>query len=143
MGISMMQTNRGEVEAEEQEENDSRLEESSGSSQPPSNSSSKSSMGEVPEVENDLDDGSGEKTSTVEPEPSKGKVSRKASKPAAHQMSDSSDSDIPLSKARQKRKKKAPRKLNDSFSGSEFEENSDSEPEAAVTVKKAKKVTKK
>jgi len=142
--ISMMRTNRGEVEAEEQEENDSRLEESSGSSQPPSNSSSKSSMGEVPEVENDLDDGLGEKTSSVEPEPSKGKVSRKASKPAAHQMSDSSDSDIPLSKARQKRKKKMPRKLNDSFSGSELEEeNSDSEPEDAVRVKKAKKVIKK
>jgi len=60
-------------------------------------------------------------------------------------MSDSSDSDIPLSKARQKRKKKVPRKLNDSFSGSEFEEeNSESEEEeAAVRVKKAKKVVKK
>jgi len=139
--ISMMRTNRGEVEAKEQEDNDSRLEESSGSSQPPStsNSSSKSSNGEVPEAEIDP----GETASTVEPEPSKGKVSRKASKAAAHKMSDSSDSDIPLSKARQKRKKKAPRKLNDSFSGSEFEENSDSEPEAAVTVKKAKKVSKK
>merc|ERR1719411_1013490 len=48
--ISMMRTNRGEVEAEEQEENDSRLEESSSVST--SNSSLKSSNGEVPSVEN-------------------------------------------------------------------------------------------
>jgi len=144
--ISMMRTNRGEEEEAEQEENESsRLEESSGSSQPPStsNSSTKSSSGEVPGGQNDPGDEHGAKAGTIEPEPSKGKVSRKPSKPA-HQMSDSSDSDIPLSKARQKRKKKTPKALNDSFSGSEFdEENSESEQEATVRVKKAKKVIKK
>merc|ERR1712192_202904 len=140
--ISMMRTNRGE----EEEDNDSRLEESSGSSQPPStsNSSTKSSSGEVPGGQNENPgDEHGAKASTIEPEPSKGKVSRKPSKPA-HQMSDSSDSDIPLSKARQKRKKRTPKALNDSFSGSEFdEENSESEQEATVRAKKAKKVIKK
>merc|ERR1712192_204353 len=141
--ISMMRTNRGE----EEEDNDSRLEESSGSSQPPStsNSSTKSSSGEVAGGQNQNPDGDehGAKVSAIEPEPSKGKVSRKPSKPA-HQMSDSSDSDIPLSKARQKRKKKTPKALNDSFSGSEFdEENSESEQEATVRAKKAKKVIKK
>merc|ERR1712192_272870 len=85
--ISMMRTNRGE----EEEDNDSRLEESSGSSQPPStsNSSTKSSSGEVLGDQNDPGDEHGAKASTIEPEPSKGKVSRKPSKPA-HQMSDSS-----------------------------------------------------
>merc|ERR1712032_1288972 len=136
---------RNDEEAEQEENESSRLEESSGSSQPPStsNSSTKSSSGEVPGGQNDPGDEHGAKAGTIESEPSKGKVSRKPSKPA-HQMSDSSDSDIPLSKARQKRKKKTPKASNDSFSGSEFdEENSESEQEATVRVKKAKKVIKK
>merc|ERR1711972_614437 len=107
--ISMMRTNTRGDEAEKdgpEDDDSSRLEESSsGSSQPPSatNSSSKS-----PSADNNGEDEG--ISSTLEPEPSKGKVSRKPSK-ATHQMSESSDSDIPLSKARQKRRKKAKRQL--------------------------------
>lgn len=39
--------------------------------------------------------------------------------------SDDSDSDVPLSRARAKRSRKQPRKLDDSFSGCEFDANSD------------------
>jgi len=139
--ISMMRTNTRGEEAEKdgpEDDDSSRLEESSsGSSQPPSSShlSSKS-----PSADNNGEDGG--ISSTLEPEPSKGKVSRKPSK-ATHQMSESSDSDIPLSKARQKRRKKVKRQLDAPSSGSDLDEDdSESGTEASVRVKKAKKVMK-
>ena len=67
----------------------------------------------------------------VEPEKSKNnceRVSRVAKKSSKRRRvmsrseSDDSDSDIPLSRARAKRNRKQPRKLDDSFSGSEFDE---------------------
>merc|ERR1712126_436242 len=81
----------------------------------------------------------------VEPEKSKrnkGKVSRKVPKSTKHVMSDSSDSDTPLSRVRSKRKKRAPRKLDDSFSGSEFDEAISEDDDEPVNVK-IKKVVRK
>jgi len=75
----------------------------------------------------------------VEPEKSKStentervprgvKKSSKRRRVVTNTESDDSDSDVPLSRARAKRNKKQPRKLDDSFSGSEFDEaNSDME----------------
>ena len=80
---------------------------------------------------------------TVLPEVSKGSK-RKSRKTPAHVMSgSSSDSDAPLSRrARSKRKKKAPRKLDDSFSGSEFDEAEGDQETKAHLVNRVKVIVK-
>jgi len=148
------------VEAEEEEQDLSAESHStSAASLSPtiSSASSKSSSTEEPQVNEDVPqtiDCRKENTENsrkdnnekdVEPEKSKrnkGKVSRKVPKSTKHVMSDSSDSDTPLSRVRSKRKKRAPRKLDDSFSGSEFDEENSGDDDEQVNVK-IKKVVRK
>jgi len=148
------------VEAEEEEQDLSAESHStSNASLSPtiSSASSKSSSTEEPQVNEDVPqtiDCRKENTENsrkdnnekdVEPEKSKrnkGKVSRKVPKSTKHVMSDSSDSDTPLSRVRSKRKKRAPRKLDDSFSGSEFDEENSGDDDEQVNVK-IKKVVRK
>ena len=86
----------------------------------------------------------------VEPEKSKsnpvvsrpGKKSNKRRRMMSESESGDSDSDIPLSRARAKRNRKQPRKLDDSFSGCEFDENH-SDVEDSLPSKRGRKNGKK